>query len=419
MPYWSADMQVKPYTESNYRWYILFLATVTNAVTIAIPSMSMSVLFEEISGDLGLTLTQVGIIWGIGSLPGIVTLLLGGAIGDRFGAKRVLTVVCLLAGLSGALRGLSDSFLMLAITTFLFGFLTPMVPMNATKSNRDWFSRKQLGLANGVVSMGMAAGFMLGALLSATVISPWLGGWRHTLIFYGLLATVLTIPWYLARSAPQAVDSAGRVPGPTPIRDAIAHVSHLRNLWWLGWAIMGVGGGIQGVLGYLPLYLRNQGWAEANADGALSMFHLLSLIFVIPIALGSDKLGARRMILIASTLFIVVGFGLLSVVEGTLVLVAVGMAGMVRDGFMAVFITMIMESDGVGTAYAGTAAGFVMLFSGFGTLLAPPIGNALADLSPGLPFLFWSALVLVGIVGLVAASEGRDNRELKAQPAGA
>ena len=59
--------------ESNYRWYILTLAALTHTLAVAMPVMSLPVLFKEISADLSLNLVQIGTIWGIGSLPGIVT----------------------------------------------------------------------------------------------------------------------------------------------------------------------------------------------------------------------------------------------------------------------------------------------------------------------------------------------------------
>jgi MFS family permease len=182
------------HNETNYRWYILILAALTDTLLVALPSMCLPVLFKEISSELHLALVQVGLIWGIGSLPSIVTVLVGGAIGDRWGPKRVLTVSCLLVGLSGALRGLSQSYEALAATVFLFGLLTPVIPMNAFKVRSVWFSRRQLGLASGVVSMGMALGFMLGSMISATLLSPWLGGWRNVLIVYGVAGMALGIP---------------------------------------------------------------------------------------------------------------------------------------------------------------------------------------------------------------------------------
>lgn len=78
---------------------------------------------------------------------------------------------------------------------------------------------------------------------------------------------------------------------------------------------------------------------------------------------------------------------------------------MVRDGFMALFMTMIFESEGVGTGMVGTATGFAMVFSGLGSLLAPPIGNSLAASGPGLPFAFWAVLATLGFLGLGLAKE--------------
>jgi MFS family permease len=129
------------------------------------------------------------------------------------------------------------------------------------------------------------------------------------------------------------------------------------------------------------------------------------MIFVVPIALWSDKIGSRRKVLLATTLMIALGVGLLSIVDGILVWVAIIMAGMVRDGFMAVFMTMIIETEGIGTAYAGTATGLAMVFGGVGSLVAPPLGNSLAAMAPGLPVVFWAALTGAGFLGLYLAKE--------------
>jgi MFS family permease len=390
-------------TYSNYRWYILILTALSMSLAVAMPGMCMAVLFDEISKDLGLSRTQIGLIWGIGALPGILTALVGGSIGDRFGPKRVLIVACLLSGLTGALRGLSGNFIALIATGWVYGLLASLIPMNAMKTCRIWFPSHQLGLATGVISMGMAIGFMVSSMISATLLSPWLGSWRYVLAFYGVIAMVLTVPWVFTRPAP--VDVSTLDTRASSLREMFSHVAHIKRMWLLGFAILGIGGCIQAMLGYLPLYLRDVGWADARADSAAASFHLASMIFVIPIALGSDRLGSRRKVLIPAALMITTGIGLLSVVDGLLVWGAVVMAGMVRDGFMAVFFTMTMETDGVGPTYAGTATGFVMVWSGVGALIAPPLGNSLAAITPGLPFVFWAGMALAGLMGIYAAKE--------------
>ena len=74
---------------------------------------------------------------------------------------------------------------------------------------------------------------------------------------------------------------------------------------------------------------------------------------------------------------------------------------------MAVFMTAIIETEGVGTAYSGTAIGFVMIFSGIGNLVAPALGNSLAAMGTGLPFVFWAALTGLGLLGLLGSRERR------------
>jgi MFS family permease len=389
-------------SQSPYRWYILALSTLTNTLAAALPSMCMPVLFEEVARDLHLSLVQIGFVWGIAALPGIATVLLGGVIGDRFGPRRVLALGCLLVGVTGAARGLSTGFASLALTMFLSGMFTPFITMNNFKNCGLWFPSSQLGLASGVISVGMAFGFLSSSLISATFLSPWLGGWRNVLFLYGAISLLVSIPWFLARNAP--VSSAVGVPS-TSIRASLLHVARIPSIWLFGVVILGIGGCVQGMLGYLPLHLRELGWDPARADAALAAFHTVSLVCAIPIALLSDRLHTRKSVLLTAAGMIVLGIGLLAVARDGMVWAAVCLAGMVRDGFMAVFLTAILETPGVGAAYAGTASGMVMVLSGVGNLLSPPIGNSLASLSPGAPFLFWSGMALLGVVALAARKE--------------
>jgi cyanate permease len=265
-----------------------------------------------------------------------------------------------------------------------------------------------LGLANGLISMGMALGFLLGAMLSATVLSPLLGGWRNVMILYGLAGAALALPWFFTRT--RKLDSQTAQPQ-ISIRQTVAHVARLKDIWLLGLLLFGVGGAIQGVLGYLPLYLRNVGWEPLQADGTLSAFHTISMIFVLPIAIWSDRLKSRKSLLWVAGLMVALGVGLLTFAQGAMVWLAVLIAGFVRDGFMAIYMTMIIETEGVGPSYAGTATGFATGISGLGMVLAPPLGNSLAVLSPSAPFALWSVLTLAGLVclGLVKSTR-RDAR---------
>ena len=381
----------------SYKWLVLTISAFTFTFVVAIPQMSLPVLFDEISAELGLSLVQVGWIWGAGSVLGILVGLIGGPVGDRFGPRRTLAAACLLIGIAGAARGLSNGFTMLALTTLIAGFAQWSIPMNVHKTCGVWFSKEQLGMANGVVSVGMALGFFLGALLAATVFSPIFGGWRNVLFIYGAVAILFGIFWWFSQ---EKAEDEGQQGNPSiTFLEAIGHVMRLRNVWLLGIATASVSGCVNGMFGFLPLYLRNLGWEPAIADGTLASFHAVSMLFAIPIALFSDRVGSRRGVLMAAALFIGLGTGLLGFAGGVFISAAVLIAGFSRDGFMAITMTAVIEEEGVGARFAGSATGLIMSVIGIANVFAPPAGNWLAKFGPGLPFLFWASLVLIAFVG--------------------
>ncbi len=359
--------------------------------------MSLPVLFDEISAELGLSLVQVGWIWGIGSVLGILVGLIGGPVGDRFGPRRTLAVACLFMGIAGAARGLSNGFTMLALTTLLTGFAQWSIPMNIHKTCGIWFPKEQLGMANGVVAVGMAFGFLLGSLLAATVFSPLLGGWRNVLFVYGAVAILFGMFWWFSQE--KAGVKGQQSNQMITWRETIGHVMRLRNVWILCIATAGVSGCVNGMLGYLPLYLRDLGWEPTIADSTLASFHAMSMLFAIPIALLSDRLGSRRGVLTTAALLIGIGTGLLGFTSGVLISAAVLMAGISRDGFMAITMTAIIEEKGIGARFAGSATGLTMSVMGLAGVFAPPAGNWLVNFGSGLPFLFWASFVFLGLVG--------------------
>lgn len=383
---------------SKYKWYILALAALVNALVVSMPFMSMSVLFDEISHDLNLSLVQIGIIWGVYPFGGVLFSLIGGMLGDRFGAKLMIIVTCLLAGITGATRGMSGSFVTLTATTFLFGMATAITPTVITKAMGTWFSGRQLAFAQSVLASSMAFGFTLGMSLSATVFSPLLGGWRNVMFVYGAVAVVLGIFWLLTRSRPGTAETYSANLETVSFRRAISHVVSVKSVWLLMIVLMGHASCVQGTLGYLPSYLRDLGWTAASADTTAASFHITSLVATIPLVLLSNRLASRKFVLYTGLITLTLGVSLLSFVNGPLVLISVIIAGLFRDAFMAITVTTLLETEEVRATYAGTGLGLMLTFSRVGVVLSPPIGNSLARFGPGIPFLFWSFLGLVALV---------------------
>lgn len=398
-------MKQQKHPSTNQKWFILILSTLTNTLVFAVPGISLSVLLPAIAEELNLTLFQAGLAWGFASLPTIVSFLIAGIFIDRYGPRRVLILMCILAGLLGASRGLATNFGLLLAAIALTGFFNPFINLSNIKNISRWFPSEQMGLANGVLSLGMAVGFFAGSIVSANFIAPWVGGWRNTFFFYGLVSFLFFLPWLFSPKAPPSKLTT-QTPDKAPnIWQSLKHITTIKNVWLLGLTLFCFNGAVQGFLGYLPLYLRNLGWEAIHSDSLAASFHLASLTFTIPIAILSDRLKSRKGIAMGAVALTTLGILSFFILRGQSLWGAVIAAGLARDGIMAILITMTVEVNGVGDAYAGMATGFIFIFASLGALVSPPVGNQLSVLLPNLPFLFWGALGLGAVILLAFLSK--------------
>ena len=391
----------------GYRLYVLTLAALACTFTIAMQQICMSVLFKEVAEDLGMNLVEVGIVWGMPNFAALFIVFVAGLFADRFGAVRVMGIACILAGIFGALRGTTDDFFSLALVTFFMGLSLWVLPSSVFKTTATWFSGRRLVVANGVVSAGFGLGFTVGALISATVMSPLLGGWENVLFLYGGISVLIGLLWLLTvKERSQA--HLGAEPTGVPLRQSVARIFPIKSIWLLGLTLLGYGACVQGMVGYLPTYLRDIGWTVASADGSLAAFNALSTLGAIPLALLSARIGLRKAVLFPVLIITIVGITLLPLVGSAAVWVIMIIMGVTRDGFMAVALTISTETEGVGVVYAGTAMGLTQTLMNVGPIISPALGNSLADpanpASP-YPFFLWAAFGLLALVAFCFVKE--------------
>jgi NNP family nitrate/nitrite transporter-like MFS transporter len=400
--------------DSRQRWYVVGLGATINMIVFAMATAAMPVLFSEIADELGLSIVQIGTVWGVSSVAGIFSIPAAGFLADRFGAKRILTIFCFMASVFGALRGVSNSFTSLAITSLLFGLASEAVPVIVVKNASLWFHEKGLGTAQGIITACVGGGMMLGAMLSATVLSPLLGGWQQVMFFYGAISVLVGIIWFLTVPEPVPAEAIGSTRAHAPWQ-ALSHVVRNRGVWLIAIAMMGFAGCNKGTMGYLPVYLRNSGWTAAQADGALAALNAAGTVAAIPLTLLSDRLGLRKTVLLPGLLITAVSVGLFATVTGPTDWLLAVLAGVFRDMIWAVAATMTVETGGIGAVYAGTAVGIVHSFTRIGYTFAPPAGNSFASIQSGLPFVFWAGLALVALMVFLFVKEtGRGGKRLPA-----
>lgn len=356
----------------------------------------MAVLFKEISIDLGLNLVEIGLVWGIVPFASLFVLFLGGLLADRYGVKRTLVVACLFAGILGTLRGISWDFLSLLISVFLLGVATSIVMVTSLKAAATWFSGKRLGVANGVLSTGMGFGFTVSSMISATVLSPMLGGWRNVFFFYGSISIIIAFLWLLTIKETKHAESE-KAREPVSLRRSMSHVIHIRSVWFLALTFFGVSACNRGMTGYLSLYLQKSGWDAVASDGTLAVFCGISTMGAIPITMLSSRIRSKKKIMFPYIVMVIIGVAMLSLVNNAAVWIIVLLIGIGRDGFMALCATLSTETEGIGPEHSGTALGLIQNIAHIGPVIAPPLGNSLASINAGLPFVVWSAFALVSL----------------------
>jgi NNP family nitrate/nitrite transporter-like MFS transporter len=381
----------------NYKWYILFLTMMTYAVIAGLERLCMPVLFKQIGDDLGLSVVAIGAVWGMDPLAGVFIGLPSGLLADRFGIKRSLTVLCILAGIFCALRGFSTSFLTLALTMFLFGLTAAATPSVVPKVTAEWFSGKRLALTNALLNVAWSIGSMFATQFSATVFAPALGGWHNVMFLYGAPAVVLGLLWLFTGREPDKTENPELLTTKIPFRQSLSHVIRIKEVWIIGLATLTNWGASMGFVGYLPLYLRNLGWTPTNADSTITVLSLMMCLGSVPLVLLSDKLKTRKGVLVICIGALVSCLALLPYVNTTGIWLLIAISGFIRAGAGSLFNVMIFETQGVGATYGGTAIGLASTISMLGAFLAPPLGNSLVQFNEGLPFTFWACLAAVGI----------------------
>lgn len=395
---------------SRYRWYILLLAMLTYGSIAGSARLCMPVLFPEISEELGLSMVAIGTIWGMDPLAGVFLGLAGGLLADRFGVKRMLTVVSILAGIFGALRGFSVDFFSMAAFMFLFGLMAAVVPSIVPKVTAVWFAGNRLGLANGMINVAWSIGAVVATLSSATLLSPWLGGWQNVLFFFGAPPVLLGLLWWVTGREPRQEETGYVSVAGEPLRRTLASIIRIRDVWIMGVVLLTYWGANMGFGGYLPLYLRNIGWEPVMADAATTIFLGVGVIGVIPMVLYSDRIRSRRLVMFIATMILALSIGLIPFVGTGGIWALLLSGGLIRSGVAALGNTLIFEIKGVGGTYGGTAIGLTNTLGMVGAFFSPPFGNSFTAINDNVPLFFWALLALAALPLLIMVKEPETRR---------
>jgi MFS family permease len=309
-----------------------------------------------------------------------------------------MVIISILAGIFGALRGMSLNFISMAVTMFLFGLTAATMPSIVPKLTAQWFSGKELGISNALLNIIMGLGSMSATMFSATLFSPLLGGWRNVMFAYGIPCILLAFLWLFTGREPKMEDPPVSKQGDSAsLRNSLIHIIKIKEVWIIGLITFTFWGSSNGMVGYLPVYLRDIGWTPVAADSAITVMAAIASIGAIPVVILSERLGTKKGVIFVSIVLMSVTLLLIPLVQSSLLWVIILISGFTRIGVAALFNVVVIELKDVGSAYSGTAIGIVSSLGMLGAFASPPMGNYFAVYNLGYPYYFWACLAFAGL----------------------
>jgi len=166
------------------------LVLITAGVAGIVTSVTMiGPLLLDISRDLGISLSQAGLLAMAAAVPQALCSPFSGLLSDRLGRKPLIVLAFGCVGVLSFAAALAPSFAALAIVRFAAGLLGSLAPTSLMASVGDLFAAERRARAMGWFNMG----FSFAAIGGVPIMSAVGGalGWRWAFVAIGLLMLLL------------------------------------------------------------------------------------------------------------------------------------------------------------------------------------------------------------------------------------
>jgi len=195
------NMEQPKTRRSRGRWYILVLISLMYLITY-LDRVNISVAAPVISKEFGFDKITMGVIFSAFGWAYAMFQVPGGWLGDRFGARNVLTVIVgywsVMTAATAAATG-ATSFMVLR---FLFGMGEAGAFPGATRAMQLWYPRHERGFVQGVTHSASRLGAALAPPVVVLIITTL--GWRSVFYICGAVGILWTMLWYFAyRNLPE------------------------------------------------------------------------------------------------------------------------------------------------------------------------------------------------------------------------
>ncbi|MEO8484402.1 MAG: MFS transporter [Acidobacteriota bacterium] len=177
----------------KHRHRVLLLLFFLSIITY-LDRVCLSVAGPRMQADLGISPERWGWVVGAFTLSYALFEIPTGAMGDRIGARTVLTRIVVWWSAFTTLTGMVSNFFLMLVTRFLFGAGEAGAYPNASASISRWFPVTERARAHSVVWMASRVGGALSPLLVVPIQRAY--GWRASFFVFGVIGLIWAVVWY-------------------------------------------------------------------------------------------------------------------------------------------------------------------------------------------------------------------------------
>jgi sugar phosphate permease len=175
-------------TFSHQRWMVLLLLCLMYFITY-LDRVSISNAAPLISHEFGFSKATMGVIFSAFVWAYALCQVPGGWLGDRFGPRKVLTVIMVYRALIAAVTTRAMSFSSFWVVRFMLGVGEAGAFPTATRAMQMWFPRQERGFVQGISHAASRFGAAVGPPLAVALMIHY--GWR--VVFY--VIGVISVLW--------------------------------------------------------------------------------------------------------------------------------------------------------------------------------------------------------------------------------
>ena len=319
-----------PSRPSPIRWLILGLLFAISVVTY-IDRVNISVTARQMMPALGLTDQQMGVIFSSFVIGYALFQIPGGWLGDRWGARRILTIGLVWWSCFTAFTAMAATSALavsmgivgaLALVRFLLGLGEAVALPTFNRAVTDWLPAHERGLGIGIAIGGIGVGSAMTPPLTAWMMVNY--GWQSAFYLSSALGLFLAIIWWvLARDRPSdhPWEQNQQDTRPTTVPPAVPSPNipwtMLRNtptVWWLVLSYACLGYVAYIYMSWFYLYLVNVRGFNVLRGGFFAAMPFLAILVSCPLGgWATDRLALRYGLTIGRRMIGLAGMALAAV----------------------------------------------------------------------------------------------------------